>query len=64
LDTKGRRGPWSCQGSTPPTQCRGISRQVREAGRGRWLGRREHPHRRRGRRDGVAGLWTGNLERE
>jgi len=30
-------------------------------GRGEWVG--EHPHRSRGRRDGIAGFWRGNQER-
>jgi len=41
-------------------QCRGMS--GREAGWSGWLGG-EHPHKRRERREGIGGLWTGNWER-
>jgi len=50
-----------CQGWTPPTQCRGISGWG--GGKGWVVGEGEHPHRRRGRGDGIGGLWMGNWER-
>jgi hypothetical protein len=41
-------------------QCRGI--EGREVGVGGWV--EEHPHRSRGREDGIGGLWEGrNWER-
>ena len=41
-------------------QCRGI--EGREAGVGGWV--EEHPHRSRGRRDGIGDFWEwGNGER-
>jgi hypothetical protein len=36
-------------------QCRGI--KDREVGVGRWV--EEHPHRSRGREDGIGGFWEG-----
>jgi len=39
-------------------QCRGIARR---GGRSGWLGK--HPHRSRGREDGIGGFWRGNQGR-
>jgi len=42
---------WICQ-------CRGMSGQGGNKGVGGWV--EEHPHRRRGRGDGIGGLWMEN----
>ena len=47
----GRRGPWSYEGSID-AQCRGI--EGGDVGVGGWVG--EHPHRSRGREDGIGGF--------
>jgi len=56
---KGRRSPWSCEGSM--SQCSGIS--GRGGGR-EWVGGGEHPHRSRGTGVGLGGFLSENWERE
>jgi hypothetical protein len=51
-----RRGPWACVCSMP--QSRAMPGW--EDGSG-WVGK--HPHRGRGRRDGIGGFRRGDLER-
>jgi hypothetical protein len=53
----GRRGLWSCDGSMP--QCREI--EGGEVGVGGWV--EEHPHRSRGREDGIGGFQGRNQKR-
>ena len=47
-------GPWSCEGSMP--QHRGM------LGGSGWVG--EHPHRTKGREEGIGGLQRRNQERD
>jgi hypothetical protein len=54
----GRRGPWSYEGMMP--QFRGMPGQGGGSG---WVG--EHPHRSRGRGDGIESLgWGGGEARK
>ena len=44
-------------------QCPSVGEcQGRKVGAGRWVG--EHPHRSRGREDGIGGFWRRNQERD
>jgi hypothetical protein len=57
LDISGRRGPWA-RGWWMP---RMTEQEDRKMGVSGWVG--EHPHRSRGRRDGIGCFWKGDLER-